>query len=186
MGILCQCGAPAREKFCSQRCANNAAARAYRARNRDKRKILCDAWRKNNPEKIKEMRKRSRSKRKSNPMLALQHRVSASVWNALKANKKGRSWEALVGYDLNKLKLHLESKFTEGMTWDKYLKGEIHLDHIKPTASFNFINPEDEGFKQCWALENLQPLWASDNRKKNDYIIHEGKRIRAGSLRKRD
>ena len=30
--------------------------------------------------------------------------------------------------------------------------------------------PEDEDFKRCWALSNLQPLWMSENRSKNDKL----------------
>ena len=28
---------------------------------------------------------------------------------------------------------------------------------------FDYTSTEDESFKECWALENLQPLWASEN-----------------------
>ena len=56
---------------------------------------------------------------------------------------------------------HLESKFTEGMTWDNY--GEWHVDHKKPMTLFEFTSTDDEGFKECWALDNLQPLWGKDN-----------------------
>lgn len=57
--------------------------------------------------------------------------------------------------------IHLEKQFTEGMTWDNY--GEWHVDHKKPMALFQFTSTDDEGFKECWKLENLQPLWGSDN-----------------------
>ena len=44
--------------------------------------------------------------------------------------------------------------------------------------SFNFISAEDEEFKQCWSLSNLQPLWAADNiRKGGDYSEHESKSV---------
>jgi hypothetical protein len=44
--------------------------------------------------------------------------------------------------------------------------GEWHVDHIKALSTFNYSSPEDEEFKQAWALENLQPLWAEDNFRK--------------------
>jgi hypothetical protein len=54
------------------------------------------------------------------------------------------------------------------MTWDNYGVFGWHIDHVRPKASFNFTSPDDEEFKQCWALENLQPLWWKDNITKSD------------------
>jgi len=58
-----------------------------------------------------------------------------------------------------------------GMTWEKYLKGEIHIDHIIPISLFNIISIKSKGFKKCWSLENLQPLWAKDNLKKKNKLF---------------
>ena len=54
------------------------------------------------------------------------------------------------------------------MNWDNY--GEWHVDHIIPKSSFNFSSKHDKEFKECWALDNLQPLWAEDNIAKSDKI----------------
>lgn len=59
---------------------------------------------------------------------------------------------------------HLEEQFKSGMNWDNY--GKWHVDHIKPISLFVFTSYEDEEFQKCWALENLQPLWAEENLKK--------------------
>lgn len=76
-----------------------------------------------------------------------------------------------LGYKPINLKKHLESLFTEGMSWDEFKKGNIHIDHIKPQSSFNL--QEDEEIKKCWSLNNLQPLWAKDNLiKSNKYNIN--------------
>ena len=57
--------------------------------------------------------------------------------------------------------------FNDKMTWDNY--GEYwHIDHIKPQSLFNFESFEDDEFKECWALDNLQPLSAEENRKKSN------------------
>lgn len=56
---------------------------------------------------------------------------------------------------------HLEKQFTQGMTWENY--GEWHVDHKKPMALFEFTSTDDEEFKECWKLDNLQPLWEKDN-----------------------
>jgi hypothetical protein len=39
-----------------------------------------------------------------------------------------------------------------------------HVDHKRPCAAFDQTDPVQ--FAECWALDNLQPLWASDNIKK--------------------
>ena len=45
------------------------------------------------------------------------------------------------------------------MSWGNY--GKWHVDHIRPCASFNLVNEEEQ--KKCFHYTNLQPLWAKDN-----------------------
>ena len=49
--------------------------------------------------------------------------------------KKNKTYE-LLGCSKQEFINYFESKFTEGMTWDKVGK-EIHIDHIKPCAKFD-------------------------------------------------
>mgnify|MGYP001576180304 CR=1 FL=1 len=100
-------------------------------------------------------------------------RISASIKNAIKNKKNFRHWEILVNYTLNKLKTHIESKFTEGMNWDEFNKGNIQIDHILPRNLFIFNTETDKQFKFCWSLNNLQPLWAKDNISKSDKLPDE-------------
>ena len=60
------------------------------------------------------------------------------------------------------LKGYLEAKFTDGMSWDNY--GKWHIDHIRPCASFNMLNEEEQ--RTCFHYKNLQPLWGPDNLEK--------------------
>jgi hypothetical protein len=69
-------------------------------------------------------------------------------------------------YSIEQLKSHLESKFQLGMTWDNY--GQWHIDHIKPESWFKYDSIDDESFKKCWSLDNLQPMWAIENIKKSN------------------
>ena len=96
----------------------------------------------------------------------LNRRMASGMRSAINQNKRGRNWEGLVGYTLDELKNHLESLFVNGMTWDIFLEGKIHIDHIIPKVFWQYELPEDDEFKQCWCLANLQPLWAEDNLKK--------------------
>lgn len=77
-----------------------------------------------------------------------------------------RHWSRLVGYRVTDLTAHLESKFTDGMNWDAFLRGEIEIDHIRPHSWFKYKHPDDPAFRECWGLANLQPLWKKDNRSK--------------------
>lgn len=108
---------------------------------------------------------RARRRRAANPGLRVHERVSAMVRQALgPEGKDGRTWESLVGYTRADLMAHLEARFGPGMTWDNI--GEWHIDHITPRSAFAFAAPSDPGFRACWALSNLQPLWATDNLRK--------------------
>jgi len=124
-------------------------------------------WQKKNPEKVrKTQNKYKRNRARIDPKYNLNRRMGCMIWQSLKGNKKGRHWETLVGYTLNDLTKHLKNTVPKEYTWQDYLKGKFHIDHIKPISAFNFIKPEDEEFKQCWALDNLQLLLAEDNLRK--------------------
>ena len=83
---------------------------------------------------------------------------------ALKNANKSDSTMNLVGCDIDSLRLHLEKLFEDGMNWDNH--GEWHIDHIRPCASFDLTDPEQQ--RVCFHYTNLQPLWAKDNLSKGD------------------
>lgn len=134
---------------------------------KEKRKELREyhsKWREDNREHVNEKtRLWYLNRRRTDPSFKLKSNVRTAVWTCLKERNvaKYRSTFILLGYSLEKLMIHLEKQFTEGMTWDNY--GEWHVDHKKPMALFQFTSTDDEGFKECWNLENLQPLWCKDN-----------------------
>jgi AraC-like DNA-binding protein len=78
-------------------------------------------------------------------------------------------------YSVAQLIRHLESQFLPGMTWQNY--GTWHIDHKIPASWFRFDSVEDEGFRKCWALENLQPKWADENYSKGNRFADEGGRV---------
>lgn len=91
--------------------------------------------------------------------------MSAAIQHAIKAQKAGRKWEALVGYTVHDLMQHLEAQFKPGMNWEN--QGSYwHIDHIRPKSWFDQLDPAQ--FKACWALKNLQPLEAIENIKKGN------------------
>ena len=87
---------------------------------------------------------------------------------ALNGIAKSDNIMALIGCTTEQLKQHLEAQFVEGMTWDNYGFDGWHIDHIKPCASFDLTDPEQQ--KLCFHYTNLQPLWAEENLSKGASI----------------
>jgi len=58
------------------------------------------------------------------------------------------------------------------MTWDNYGRNGWHIDHIIPISFFEFKSVNDTEFKYCWNLNNLQPLWESENISKGNKLIY--------------
>jgi hypothetical protein len=126
-------------------------------------------WRKRNPDKAIESDRRNSAKRLGTANGKLSNRMRSGIHHSLENGVKDqRKWETLVGYTTDQLKKHLEKHFIPGMSWANM--GEWHIDHIIPISAFNYEFPEDIDFKRCWALKNLQPMWAADNIKKNDKV----------------
>ena len=95
-----------------------------------------------------------------------------------KLEKKGRTAK-IFGYTQQQLKEHLENLFKPGMTWLNY--GKWHVDHVVPLSSAQTYAEITE----LYSLENLQPLWASENRRKHAmslavWLRREGKREAVG------
>lgn len=108
-----------------------------------------------------------------NRLIRVSHRYRNDVEFKIKHNLRSRLYKAikygrqmgalqLLNCSIDELKVHLESKFQPGMTWDNY--GKWHIDHIKPLASFDLTDIEQ--LKEACKYTNLQPLWAKDNMKK--------------------
>jgi len=142
----------------------------WRMENRAKSREIDRKWREKNIEKVRMSRNKCIAKKRATLAGTLNHRISVGMQQSLKGNKKGRSWESLVGFSLEELKKHLEKQFKKGMSWELVMTGQIHIDHKIPIAAFNYDSPEDIDFKRCWALKNLQPLFALENKTKKDSL----------------
>jgi len=135
----------------------------WSSRHKERRLLASREWNKNNLEKRRAARRKWQRKFNTSmsPIDKLHTNMRTKLCRQLKAKKNGKATVQLLGYTMADLKKHLEGKFRDGMTWDNY--GKWHIDHIRPKASFAIQSPQDESFKECWSLKNLQPLWASEN-----------------------
>ena len=106
---------------------------------------------------------RRKARLKTDISFLLNNRMKCLMWRGLKKNKGGKSWKELAGYSIDDLRRHIEKQFKDGMSWEAFLHGRIHIDHKIPRAAFNFSHPDNIDFKRCWALKNLQPMWALEN-----------------------
>lgn len=135
----------------------------WRAKNPEKRKANEVKYRARHPEKFKQKQKRLSDRRRSTVEGRLNVRMSSRIRNFIKRGKAGVHWTDIVGYTADDLRAHLEKQFTKGMTWEKLLAGEIHIDHIVPLREFKFASQDSSNFRAAWALTNLRPLWAKEN-----------------------
>lgn len=137
-----------------------------RERYRANKHLLAEYYRKyyqENRGKIREYkRKYKRERWASDPMFALKERCRARTRLALNGQgfSKNATTKDFLGCNYEELVQHLESLFTDGMSWANM--GHWHIDHIVPLAS---AETEEELLTLCH-YTNLQPLWAEDNLKK--------------------
>jgi len=118
------------------------------------------AWRKANKDKIREYKKTPEARTYRN----VRKRLSKFLKTA-----KDHHFSQGVGCTRKELVKHLESQFTEGMSWETYGSGENgdhigswHIDHIKPISKFEGKYPNH--------YTNLQPMWGMENIKKSNKI----------------
>lgn len=178
-------------KICTK-CKINKSLEEYSKRKNvpDGRKSACNLCRKNDAKtyyhnnKEKESKRKAKqyiknkeyiiektseynvNRRKTDPLFKAKHNLRKRLRSVLLKTRwnKNNTFAEYIGCNLDDLKIHLESQFKIGMTWDNYGKWEI--DHIIPLASAKNV---EELFKLCH-YSNLQPLWMSENRKKRDKI----------------
>ena len=124
-------------------------------------------WRKANRPKLNEIHKKyEKERKKRDPEFKLIKTLRSRLGSALqnKNAKKCKNTLSLTGCSTKYLYEYLEKFFENGMTWENH--GLWHIDHIRPCASFNLLEPIEQ--EMCFHYTNLQPLWGSENLSKKD------------------
>jgi hypothetical protein len=107
-------------------------------------------------------RKRQHLKRRTDPIRAMQHRLSRLHRHALKvvgAIKTSPTFEML-GYTPDDLVRHIERQFSDGMGWLNMSLWQI--DHIRPVSEAK----TEKDVIALNQLSNLRPMWAKENNRK--------------------
>jgi hypothetical protein len=141
------------------------------SKNKEHRKEYMKDYQENNKDKIRKTKREYEKTRKSNdPVYKLVGNFRTAIYTVLKENnvKKFGHYFDILGYSQENLINHLENQFDDKMSWENY--GKWHVDHKLPITFFNFTSIEDEEFKKCWSLDNLQPMWGSENISKSNRI----------------
>lgn len=114
-------------------------------------------------------RKRKSLRYKTDPWFRAREHLRNRISEAIRESGWGKRSKTaeLIGCSWEKLKAHLESLFTAGMSWENY--GAWHVDHSTPCKAFNLCELEEQ--KRCMNWQNLQPLWAVDNLRKGAKIV---------------
>jgi len=161
-----------KESYLKNKQKENEQSKKYHSLHKEKINKRHEKYNAQNKEQIRKKRiELYHKKLKFIPQFRLRAAFSKSLRKALKQRNKTKtkSWELLLGYSAQDLKIHLEKQFDSKMNWENY-GSYWHVDHINPESWFNYNSIEDEEFKICWSLNNLQPLEASENyRKGNRY-----------------
>jgi hypothetical protein len=158
------------------------------AKHRRQKAEASKQWRNRNPDRVRHYANEHRRRYRTDPVFrakiqatynrhaqlqrdlktnrAISSKLRTRMYIALTAAgaKRAAASFDLTGCTVAELRQHLEAQFTDGMSWDNYGRDGWHVDHVRPCASFDLNDPEQQ--RQCFHYTNLQPLWAADNIRK--------------------
>lgn len=165
--------------------------KVYNKENQERRNKILKDWRDKNREHVRKQDLDLKRKRRSNPEYRERDRKVDRDWQKkyrlhnpnfriaqnmrsrlrqgmLSQNvKKTNKTQELLGCSFSELKVHLESQFKDGMSWENY--GEWHIDHIHPLSLFDLT--DEAQLKRACHYTNLQPMWEPDNLKKGNIYV---------------
>jgi hypothetical protein len=156
--------------------------REYAAKNREKHLAWRREWHRKNGDKVRayqnkryaekkdEINPKKNARRRERYLTDINFKLRCRVRNSstrvleFTGTKKDFKSMEIVGCSIDFLRLHIESQFKPGMTWENHGPFGWHIDHIRPLCSFDLTKPEE--LAAALHYTNLQPLWAQDNQRK--------------------
>ncbi len=120
-------------------------------------------------EKRKKKNEYVKMKKKTDPLFKIRITTRDRVRDAIRKIKTEKSAKTIefVGCSWKKLKLHIESQFSKGMTWENHGRSGWHIDHVIPLS----CGTEIKGLTKLCHYSNLRPIWAKENLGKRNNLI---------------
>lgn len=112
-----------------------------------------------------------RNRYRSDVCYNLKKRVASGARHRTKGGYPANGLWRHLPYTPHDLERRLRATIPPGYTWEDFLSGELHVDHIVPASLFDVREVGDAEFHQCWAIENLQLLPAIENIRKSDRVL---------------
>jgi len=140
----------------------------YREGNKEEAREYRKKYEKENRKKINEYQnKYNKNRRKTDEGFRILCRLRTRLNDALKGTSKSSPTMELVGApSIEFLRDYLEGTKVEGKDYS-----DAHIDHIRPCASFDLTDPEQQ--RACFHYNNLQLLPAMENISKGAKWDHE-------------
>jgi len=155
-------------------------AKQYRIKNSGTVYLSVKRWKEENPEQVVANRKkhyeRNRKKeidsnnqyriarKKIDPGFRILCNLRSRIVKAIKRGSRAGSSVRDMGCTGEQARVHLESQFKSGWTWENY--GTVwSIDHIIPLSSVDLEN-DREGFLRVNHYTNLRPLSVEENSRK--------------------
>ena len=129
--------------------------RRWYLENRDKKLAKHRQWYENNKDQYN---KAVRKRYNADPNVKLAAIIRKNLRRTLNGDKNAPTFEEM-GYTPEELRIHIEAQFEQGMSWDN--RKEWHIDHIIPISYLIEQGETDPAVIN--ALENLRPMWATEN-----------------------
>lgn len=90
--------------------------------------------------------------------------LQAHISEAVRLGRPSIRWKQVLGYSMQDLVTHLRRTLPRKCTWQQFIGGELHIDHILPRSSFDLTRVDE--VRVCWGLANLRLLPAAENIRK--------------------
>jgi hypothetical protein len=137
------------------------------------RKNCQECIRKGTPTRRRKEQERRNAQVMSNPEIYLRKRLTCRLGELCRkiGTAKKHSILKYLGCTPMEFKAHIESQFTDGMTWENRGVFGWHVDHYIPCAAFDMRIEEHRHV--CFHYTNLRPLWQMDNALKADKILDD-------------
>lgn len=141
--------------------ANLNSCKKWYKKNKELKLQKCKKYRLENKDVYK---KYMRNKRKNNNLFRCSSGIRSLIIGCMRNGgfQKKTKTAQILGCSFEEFKIHIESQFKEGMSWEN--RHLWHIDHIMPVS---MAKTYDEVVRLNH-YKNLRPLWAHENLTKSD------------------